>query len=59
MEVYKWKWVVLGALGCMSNADLKKKEVNENICLSMSRIPTPEIIPLSKINWYIHTLVMH
>ena len=21
MEIYKWKWMVLGALGCMNNAD--------------------------------------
>ena len=24
IEIYKWKWVVLGALGCMNNEDLKK-----------------------------------
>ena len=22
MEIYKWKWMVLGALGCINNADL-------------------------------------
>ena len=21
IEIYKWKWMVLGALGCMNNAD--------------------------------------
>jgi hypothetical protein len=24
-EMYKWKWMVLGALGCMNNADFGKK----------------------------------
>ena len=24
MEIYKWKWMVLGFLGCMNNADLEK-----------------------------------
>ena len=24
MEIYKWKWMVLGALGCMNNADFEK-----------------------------------
>ena len=24
MEAYKWKWVMLGALGCVNNTDLKK-----------------------------------
>ena len=23
-ETYKWKWMVLGALGCMNNADFGK-----------------------------------
>ena len=26
MEIYKWKWMVLDALECMNNADLKKKK---------------------------------
>ena len=28
MEIYKWKWMVIGALGCMNNADFEvsKKE---------------------------------
>ena len=26
MEIYKWKWMVLGALGCINNADLKKNK---------------------------------
>ena len=30
MEIYKWKWMVLGALGCMNNGDFEKK-VNDNI----------------------------
>ena len=35
MEIYsyKWKWVVLGALGCKNNADLKI--VNDNIFLDV------------------------
>jgi hypothetical protein len=33
MEIYKWKWVVLGALGCINNADFGKKIVNDNIVL--------------------------
>ena len=24
MEIYKWKWMVLGALGCINNADFEK-----------------------------------
>ena len=24
MEIYKWTWMVLGALGCMNNADFEK-----------------------------------
>ena len=23
-EIYKWKWMVLDALGCMNNADFEK-----------------------------------
>ena len=34
MEIYKWKWMVLSALGCMNNVDLKKA-VNENIVLDV------------------------
>ena len=34
MEIYKWKWIVLGALGCVNNADFgEKKLVNDNIVL--------------------------
>ena len=25
MEIYKWKWMVLGALGYMNNTDFEKK----------------------------------
>ena len=25
MEIYKGKWMVLGALGCINNADVEKK----------------------------------
>ena len=34
MEIYKSKWEVLGALGCMSKADFEKK-VNDNIVLDV------------------------
>ena len=26
MEIYKWKLMILGALGCMNNADFEKKK---------------------------------
>jgi len=26
MEIYKWKWMVLGALGCINNADFEKSK---------------------------------
>ena len=26
MELYNWRWMVLGALGCMNNADFKKSK---------------------------------
>ena len=29
MEIYKWKWIVLGALGCMNNANFEKKKTKE------------------------------
>ena len=35
MEIYKWNWMVLGALGCMNNAHLKKKLINDNIVLDV------------------------
>jgi hypothetical protein len=35
MEIYKWKWLVLDAFGCMNNADFEKKLVNDNIVLDM------------------------
>ena len=35
MEIYKRKWMVLGALGCINNANLEKKEVNDNIALDV------------------------
>ena len=27
MEIYKWKWMVLGALGCMNNANFEKMAI--------------------------------
>ena len=30
MEIYKWKWLVLGALGYMNNADYEKKSKYQN-----------------------------
>ena len=36
MEIYKWKWMVLGALGCTDNADFERKKVNDNIVLYVS-----------------------
>ena len=33
MEIYKWKWMVLGALGCMNNADFEI--VNDSIVLDV------------------------
>ena len=39
MEIYKWKWMVLGALGYMNYSDFKKekenKKVNDNIVLDV------------------------
>ena len=35
MEIYKWKWMVLGALGCMNNAGFEKHLVNDNIVLDV------------------------
>ena len=35
MEIYKWKWMVLGALGCVNNADFERKLVNDNIMLDV------------------------
>ena len=34
MEIYKWKWMVLGAIGCMNNADSEEKKLlNDNIII--------------------------
>ena len=30
MGIYKWKWMLLGALGCVNNADFEEKIVNDN-----------------------------
>ena len=35
MAMYKWKWMVLDALGCMNNADIGGKKVNDNIVLDV------------------------
>ena len=35
MEKYKWKWMVVGALGRMNNMDFEKKKVNYNIVLDV------------------------
>ena len=36
MEIYKWKWMVLGALGCMNIADFDKKKIaNDNFLLDV------------------------
>ena len=35
MGIYEWKWMVLGALGCMNNADFEKQLVNDNIVLDV------------------------
>ena len=34
MEIHKCKWMVLGALGCMNNADLEKKRSKLPHCAS-------------------------
>ena len=31
MEIYKWKWMVLGAFGCTDNVDLKKVVNDKNV----------------------------
>ena len=33
MEIYKWKWMLLGALGCMNNADFEEKNSKRQHCL--------------------------
>ena len=39
MEIYKWKWMVLGALGCVNNAEVEKKKlVNDKIVLDVFSI---------------------
>ena len=36
MKVYKWNWMVLGALGCINNPDFERKKiVNDNILLDV------------------------
>ena len=35
MVIYKWKWMMLGALGCMNNVDFAEKKVNGNIVLDV------------------------
>ena len=37
MEIYKWKWIVFGALGCVNNADFENKNilVKESIVLDV------------------------
>ena len=35
MEKYKWKWMVLGALGCINNVDFQEKILNDNIVLDV------------------------
>ena len=35
MEIYNWKWTVLGALGCVNNEDFEKNIVNDNIVLEV------------------------
>ena len=48
MEIYKWKWMVLGALGCMNNADFHKKRVNDSIVLDVfiicHKLPNLQVI---------------
>ena len=39
MEIYKWKWMVLGALGCMNIADFERK-LNDNIVLGNQKMST-------------------
>ena len=40
MEIYKQKWMVLGALGCMNNLKIKKKNLKYMIKYSY-----PDLIP--------------
>ena len=35
MELFKWKWMELGALGCMNNVDFERKLANDNIVLDV------------------------
>ena len=36
MEIYKWKWIVLGTLECLNNTDLGGRgKVNDNIVLDV------------------------
>ena len=34
MEIYKWKWMVLGALRCKNNADFQQQQkIDDSIVL--------------------------
>ena len=59
MEIYKWKWMVLGALGCMNNADFEEKKlVNYNIVLDMFIICQKlRHVQVIKIILYAHVLI--
>ena len=35
INLYKWKWILLGALGCMNSTDVEKNIINDNIVLEM------------------------
>ena len=41
MEIYKWKWMMLGALGCMNIAYFERT-LNDNIVLGNSKMSTFE-----------------
>ena len=48
MEIYKWKWMVLGPLGCINNADFEKKLVNDILhIVSIFRLQCVHVAPTS------------
>ena len=50
MEIYeyKWKWMVLAALGCMNNSDFDKKIVNDILhIVSIFRLKWVHVAPTS------------
>ena len=44
MEIYKWKWMMLRAYGCMNNVDFEKNNIEQNMLIICQKLRHLQVI---------------